>query len=154
MWVHPEATCFPTSSSRFPKSSFLLFDNARSYLKWFFSSKMPDHLWNYFSDHLSNDFREVQNVVKFMQGPHVATNVHTKKHPSCVWDLLCLQLEFFAYKLQLFAYSAQLLLISTLMDSKQRSSTVSKKAPAVSKKDSPIGMHYTPMVQLHCCMSG
>ena len=31
---------------------FSLCENARSSLKWFFSSKMQDHLWNDLSDHL------------------------------------------------------------------------------------------------------
>ena len=44
--------------------------------------------------------------------------------------LLCLQLSF-------FAYSGKVLLISTSTDCKQRSSTVSKTAPTLSKKNFP-----------------
>ena len=35
--------------------------------KWeTFSSKMPDHPWNYFSDHLWKGFRKLRNVMKLM----------------------------------------------------------------------------------------
>ena len=40
-----------------------------------------------------------------------------------------------------FTYSWKVPLISTWMDCKQRSSTVSKKAPTVSKKASPVAIH-------------
>ena len=45
---------------------------------------------------------------------------------SCVLELFCLQLIF-------FAYSGKVRVISTLTDCKQRSSTVSQKAPTVNK---------------------
>ena len=55
---------------------------------------------------------------------------------SCVWELFCLQSEFFfaynssffAYSLSFFAYSGKVCLRSTSTDCKQRSSTVSKEA--------------------------
>ena len=47
---------------------------------------------------------------------------------SCVWVLFCLQFELFDLQFGLFC------LTSTLTDCKQRSSTVSKTAPTVSKK--------------------
>ena len=59
-----------------------------------------------------------------------------------VWELFCLhferfylQLELLCLQVKLFAYSGKvLLLISCSMDCKQRTSTVSEKAPTVSKK--------------------
>ena len=46
-------------------------------------------------------------------------------------------LAFFAYSWSFFAYSGKVLLIRALRDCKQRSLTVSEKAPTVSKKASP-----------------
>ena len=59
-----------------------------------------------------------------------------------VWERFCLQLEVvFAYSWGLltynwspFAYNWKVRLISTSTDRKQRSSTVSKEAPTVSRK--------------------
>ena len=45
--------------------------------------------------------------------------------------------SFFTYSWSFFAYSGEVCLISTLRDCKQRSLTVSKKAPIVSKKATP-----------------
>ena len=45
--------------------------------------------------------------------------------------------SFFTYSWSFFAYSGKVHLIWALRDCKQRSSTVSKKAPTVSKKASP-----------------
>ena len=50
------------------------------------------------------------------------------------FELVCLQLELFRLQLSFFTYSGKVRLINTLTDCKQRSSTVSKKAPTVSKK--------------------
>ena len=47
-----------------------------------------------------------------------------------------------------FAYNGKLHLISTLTDGKQRSSTVSKEAPTVSKKDFPLSID-TPATKIH-----
>ena len=47
---------------------------------------------------------------------------------------------FFGLQLELFAYSGKVRLLSALRDCKQRSLTVSKKAPTVSKKASPWRM--------------
>ena len=56
---------------------------------------------------------------------------------SCVWELFCLQFELFCLQLSFFAYSGKGHLTSTSTDRKQRSSTVTKKAPTVSKNASP-----------------
>ena len=53
-------------------------------------------------------------------------------------EFVCLQLEFFAYSWSLLTYSGRMCLISTYRDCKQRSSTVSKNAPTVSKRASPL----------------
>ena len=45
--------------------------------------------------------------------------------------------SFFAYSWSFLAYSGKVRLIRALRDCKQRGSTVSKKAPTVSKKASP-----------------
>ena len=45
--------------------------------------------------------------------------------------------SFFAYSWSFFAYSGKVLLIRALRNCKQRSLTVSKKAPTVSKKTPP-----------------
>ena len=46
--------------------------------------------------------------------------------------------SFFTYSWSFFAYSGKVRLISALRDNKQRSSTVSNKARAVSEKASPL----------------
>ena len=46
--------------------------------------------------------------------------------------------SFFTYNLSLFAYNEKVRLISALRDCKQRTLTVSKKAPTVSKEASPF----------------
>ena len=51
-------------------------------------------------------------------------------------ELFCLQLELFGLQLELFAYSGKARLIRALRDCKQRSLTVSKTAPTVSKEAS------------------
>ena len=59
---------------------------------------------------------------------------------SCVWELLCLRFElffaysssFFSYNWSFLAYSGKVRLRSTSSDCKQRSSTVSRKAPILS----------------------
>ena len=53
------------------------------------------------------------------------------------WTFSTYSFSFFAYSWSFFAYSGKVRLIRTLRDCKQRSSTVSKKAPTVSKKASP-----------------
>ena len=66
-------------------------------------------------------------------------------------ELLCLQLTIlaflltslaFTYSWSSFAYNGKVRLIRALRDCKQRSLTVSKKAPTVSKKASPIPEGY------------
>ena len=52
-------------------------------------------------------------------------------------EFVCLQLWLFTYSWSFFAYSGKVRLIRAVRDCKQRSSTVSKKAPTVSKKASP-----------------
>ena len=53
------------------------------------------------------------------------------------WSFFAYSFSFFAYSWSFFAYSGKLRLIRTLKDCKQRSLTVSKKTPTVSKKASP-----------------
>ena len=54
---------------------------------------------------------------------------------TCSWSFLPYNWSFSTYNQSFFAYSGKVPLRSTFsMDCKQRSSTVSKKAPAVSKK--------------------
>ena len=56
---------------------------------------------------------------------------------SYSWSFLLTILAFFAYNWSFFAYSGKVRRIRALRDCKQRSSTVGKKAPNVSKKASP-----------------
>ena len=53
-------------------------------------------------------------------------------------ELPAYSLSFFTYNWSFFAYSGKARLIRALRDCKQRSVTVSKKAPTVSRKASPI----------------
>ena len=53
------------------------------------------------------------------------------------WSFLAYSFSFLTYSWSFFAYSGKLRLIRALRDCKQRSLTVSKKAPTVSKKASP-----------------
>ena len=52
------------------------------------------------------------------------------------WSFFAYSFSFFTYNWSFFAYSGKVRLIRALSDCKQRSLTVSKKAPAVSKKAS------------------
>ena len=52
------------------------------------------------------------------------------------WSFFAYNFSFFAYSWSFFAYSGKASLIRTLRDCKQRSLTVSKKAPTVSKQAS------------------
>ena len=54
------------------------------------------------------------------------------------WSFFAHNFSFFACSWSIFAYSGNVRLIRALRDCKQRSLTVSKKAPTVSKKTSPI----------------
>ena len=56
---------------------------------------------------------------------------------------------FFACRWSFFAYSGKVLLIRALRDCKQRSLTVSKKAPTVSKKASPHFRAFPASIQEH-----
>ena len=53
------------------------------------------------------------------------------------WSFFAYSFSFFAYNWSFLAYSGKLRLTRALRDCKQRSLTVSKKAPTVSKKTSP-----------------
>ena len=61
------------------------------------------------------------------------------------WSFSAYSFSFSAYSWSFFAYSGKVLLIRALRDCKQRSLTVSKKAPTVSKKPPPIAFH------IFCC---
>ena len=54
------------------------------------------------------------------------------------WSFFAYSFSFFTYSWSFFAYSGKVRLIRASRDCKQRSLTVSKKAPTVSKKASPI----------------
>ena len=54
------------------------------------------------------------------------------------WSFFAYNFSFFAYNWSFFAYSGKVRLIRALRDCKQRSLTVSKKAPTVSKKAAPF----------------
>ena len=54
-------------------------------------------------------------------------------------------LSFFSYSWSFFAYNGKVRQISALRDCKQRSLTVSKKAPTVSRKASPV---FNPVLEL------
>ena len=54
------------------------------------------------------------------------------------WSLFAYNFISFTYSWSSFAYSGQVRLIRALRDCKRRSLTVSKKAPTVSKKVSPV----------------
>ena len=53
------------------------------------------------------------------------------------WSFFAYSFSFFTYSWSFFAYSGKVCLTRALRDCKQRSFTVSKKAPTVSKKASP-----------------
>ena len=53
------------------------------------------------------------------------------------WSFFAYSFSFSTYSWSFFAYSGRMRLLMALRDCKQRSSTVSKKAPTVSKKASP-----------------
>ena len=57
------------------------------------------------------------------------------------WSFLACSFSFLTYSWSFFAYSGKVYLIRALRDCKQRSLTVSKKAPTVSKKASPVFLH-------------
>ena len=54
------------------------------------------------------------------------------------WSFFAYSFSFLTYSWSFFAYSGKVRLIRALRDCKQRSLTVSKKAPPVSKKASPV----------------
>ena len=54
------------------------------------------------------------------------------------WSFFAYSFSFLTYSWSIFAYSGKVRLIRALRDCKQRFLTVSKKAPTVSKKASPI----------------
>ena len=54
------------------------------------------------------------------------------------WSFFPYSFSFFTYSWSFLAYSGKVRLIRALRDCKQRSLTVSKKAPTVSKKASPL----------------
>ena len=60
---------------------------------------------------------------------------------NCVWELFCLsfysQFELFCIQLSFFAHNGKVFLRSSSADCKQRSSTVSEKAPTVGKTAPP-----------------
>ena len=60
------------------------------------------------------------------------------------WSFFAFSFSFFTYSWSFFAYSGKLRLIRALRDCKQRSLTVSKKAPTVSKKASPEFVDFQP----------
>ena len=57
---------------------------------------------------------------------------------TCSWSFFAYSFSFSAYNWSFFAFSGKVRLISALRDCKQRSLTVSKKAPTVSRKASPV----------------
>ena len=57
------------------------------------------------------------------------------------WSFFAYSFSFLTYSWSFFAYSGKVRLIRALRDCKQRSLTVSKKAPTVSKKASPIFLY-------------
>ena len=54
------------------------------------------------------------------------------------WSFFAYSFSFFTYSWSFFAYSGKVRLVRAFRDCKQRSLTVSKKAPTVSKKASPF----------------
>ena len=60
------------------------------------------------------------------------------------WSFFAYSFSFFTYNWSLFAYGGKVYLIRALRDCKQRSLTVGKKAPTVSKKASPKQFSQSP----------
>ena len=54
------------------------------------------------------------------------------------WSFFAYSFSFFTYNWSFFAYNGKVRLIRALRDCKKRSLTVSKKAPTLSKKASPV----------------
>ena len=65
------------------------------------------------------------------------TTVDTFSFFTYSWSFFAYSFSFFTYSWSFFTYSGKVRLIRALTDCKQRSLTVSKKAPTVSKKASP-----------------
>ena len=63
---------------------------------------------------------------------------------SCTysWSFFGYNFSFFTYSWSFFAYNGKVRLIRAFRDCKQRSLTVSKKAPTVSQKASPSKMPF------------
>ena len=59
------------------------------------------------------------------------------------WSFFAYSFSFLTYSWNFFAYSGKVRLIRALRDCKQRSLTVSKEAPTVSKKASPFSLSLT-----------
>ena len=62
---------------------------------------------------------------------------------ACNWSFFAYSFSFLTHSWSSFAYSGKVRLIRALRDCKQRSLTVSKKAPTVSKKASPCSYTFT-----------
>ena len=75
----PHAVC--EGDMYLQKCQIILFP-ASSFCRGNISSRIPDHPWNHFSDHLRNCFSEARNVVKSMQAPNMATKRPYWKHPN------------------------------------------------------------------------
>ena len=56
------------------------------------------------------------------------------------WSFSAYSFSFLTYSWSFFAYSGKVRLTRALRDCKQRSSTVSRKVPTVSKKASPVSV--------------
>ena len=67
----------------------------------------------------------------------VLLTVYTFSFFTYSWSFFAYSFSFLAYSWSFFAYSGKVRLIRALRDCKQRSLTVSKKAPTVSKKLPP-----------------
>ena len=65
------------------------------------------------------------------------------------WSFLAYSFSFFTYSWSFLAYSGRVRLIRAFRDCKQRSLTVSKKAPTVSKKASPLPQTF-PRADISC----
>ena len=69
---------------------------------------------------------------------HISLAIDNFSCFTCSWSFFAYNFSFFTYNWSLFAYSGKVRLIRALRDCKQRSLTVSKTAPTVSKQNFPV----------------
>ena len=86
----------------------------------------------------SGNFLQTGPRSQFLRNDFFLLTVDNLSFLTYSWSFVAYSFSFFTYNWSFFAYSGKALLIRALRECKQRSLAVSKKAPTVSKKASPI----------------